>query len=218
MIAEAVDYLELVGRMPREGTLAFHNVSWDEYVEVIGQMEAHPGWRVTYDDGLLKFMSPRSIHEFIKEIVHSLVIVYAESFDMEVETYGSTTYRARPKAKGVEPDTSFYVQNASAMRGRVDIDLEFDLPPDVVVEIDTTNESTDKLAIYADLNVPEVWLYDDQEFQILVLDDGRYDSRVHGKAFPLITGELLTQYLEVGKTDGTTAMIKSFRRFLQDVQ
>lgn len=218
MIAEAVDYLEIVDRMPHEGTLTFHNVSWDEYEDVIVEMESHPGWRVSYNDGLLKFMSPRSLHEFIKEIVHGLVIVYAETFDTDVETYGSTAYRARKKAKGAEPDTSFYVQNARAMRGKDHIDLEIDLPPDVVVEIDTTNESTDKLAIYADLGVPEVWLHDGREFQILILDEGRYVPSDRGNAFPLITGDILTEYLDVGKTDGTTAMIKSFRRFLQDLQ
>ncbi len=136
--------------------------------------------------------------------------------DSMLESYGLTTYRRRKKAKGAEPDTSFYVQNASRMITRTVIDLEKDPPPDVVVEVDTTNESTDKLKIYTALGVPEIWRYDGERFDILLLNENRYAENFNSLALPLISAEVLTEYLNRGKIEGQTAMLKAFRRFLRN--
>lgn len=47
----------------------------------------------------------------------------------------------------------FYVQNVTAIRGRLDIDLNSNPPPDLVLEIDITSKSLDRLPIYARLGV-----------------------------------------------------------------
>ena len=51
------------------------------------------------------------------------------------------------------------------------IRLESDPPPDIVVEIDVTNESLGKFGIYAALGVPEIWRYDGTEMQFVELVD-----------------------------------------------
>lgn len=215
MIAEAVDYLEAIERLPHNGTLVLYGVPWEEYEEILVQMEGKPACRVSYNDGVLKIMSPRSGHEYPKDVALSLVRTYADEFDIMLESYGSTTYRERKKAKGAEPDTSFYVQNAHRMIACDDIVLEKDPPPDVVVEVDTTNESLDKLEIYAALSVPEIWRSDGRRFQILVLGENGYAESDSSPALPLITADILTEYLERGRSEGQTAMLKAFRRFLQ---
>jgi Uma2 family endonuclease len=215
MIAEAVNYLEAIERLPRDGTLVLYGVPWEEYEEILVQMEDKPACRVSYNSGVLKIMSPRADHEYPKDVALRLVSAYAEEMDIMLESYGSTTYRERKKAKGAEPDTSFYVQNAEQMIARDDIDLEKDPPPDVVVEVDTTNESLDKLEIYAALGVPEVWRFDGRRFQILVLGEKIYGESDHSLALPLITADVLSEYLERGRSEGQTAMLKAFRRFLQ---
>ena len=215
MIAEAVNYLEIIDQLPRDGTLVLYDVSWDEYEEILVQMESKPACHVSYNNGVLKIMSPRSDHEYPKDVALRLVSVYAEELDIMLESYGSTTYRERKKAKGAEPDTSFYVQNAARMIACDDIRLEKDPPPDVVVEVDTTNESLDKFEIYAALGVPEIWRFDGRRFHIFVLQEGRYSDTGSSIALPLVTADVLTEYLERGKSEGQTAMLKAFRRFLQ---
>ena len=215
MIAEAVNYLEAIERLPRKGTLVLYGVPWDEYDEVLSQTGDKPAYRVSYNDGILKIMSPRPDHEYPKDVALKLATIYADEMDVMLESYGSTTYRRRKKAKGAEPDTSFYVQNASRMIARTEIDLEKDPPPDVVVEVDTTNESTDKFEIYAALRVPEIWRYADQHFEILVLNKDQYRKSSNSLALPLISAEILTEYLNRGKTEGQTAMLKAFRNFLR---
>jgi Uma2 family endonuclease len=216
MIAEAVDYLEAIERLPRNGTLVLYGVPWEEYTEVLTQTENKSAYRVSYNDGVLKIMSPRPDHEYPKDVALKLATIYADELDIMLESYGSTTYRQRKKAKGAEPDTSFYVQNASRMIARTEIDLEKDPPPDVVVEVDTTNESTDKFEIYAALNVPEIWRFDGENFQILVLSDDKYRETSESLALPRLSAPILTEYLNLGKMEGQTAMLKAFRRYLRN--
>jgi Uma2 family endonuclease len=215
MIAEPLNYLQAIEHLPINGTLILRDVSWEEYEDLLVQMENKPAHRVSYNDGILKIMSPRPDHEYPKDIALSLVRIYDDEFDMMLESYGSTTYRRRKKAKGAEPDTSFYVQNATQMIARREIDLEKDPPPDVVVEVDTTNESLDKLEIYAALGVPEVWRYDGGRFQILLLRENTYAETSRSQALPLISAEVLTEFLNRGQGEGQTAMLKAFRRFLR---
>ena len=217
MITETINYLEAVERLPHNGTLVLYNVPWDEYEEILEQTGNNSACRVSYNDGILKIMSPRPDHEYPKDVALKLVTVYADELDIMLESYGSTTYRRRPKTKGVEPDTSFYVQNAARMIGRKIIDLENDPPPDVVVEVDMTNESLDKLAIYAALGVPEIWRYDGIEFQILLLAGDSYTAADSSSALPKITGGVLTEHLNFGQNAGQTAMLKAFRRFLRSI-
>ncbi len=68
---------------------------------------------------------------------------------------GSATWKRKKIHKGAEPDTSFYVANAPRIIGKRKLDLESDPPPDIVVEIDTTNESLTKFSIYAGVGVPK---------------------------------------------------------------
>ena len=160
-ITTVADYLEAVEHLPAGATLRLAGVSWDEYEEMLSELGDRAGLRVSYAEGRLQITSPTPEHEEYKESILRLVQVLADETNAVLETRGSTTYTRRRKAKGVESDTSFYVQNAPYMIGKRKIDLEVDPPPDVVVEIDVSNESTAKFPIYAALDVPEIWLYDE---------------------------------------------------------
>src|SRR5207253_251827 len=115
-----------------------------------------------YDEGRLEIMSPVPEHEEYKDSLYRMVLVFAEINAIEIETRGSATWKREKLRKGSEPDTCFYVANAARIIGRRTIDLEVDPPPDIAVEIDTTNESLSKFSIYSALRVPEIWRYDGQ--------------------------------------------------------
>ena len=71
--------------------------------------------------------------------------------------------------------------------GRFDIDRNeyFEGAPDVVVEIRSPgDESYDKLAFYAQLGIPEVWIInrDSKEQEIYALQAGRYERRAANAA------------------------------------
>ena len=214
MSTETVDYLDAIAHLPAGATLRLNGVSWEEYEELLSQMgDNMPGYRVSYDCGRLEIMSPRSDHEQPKDFILRLAQVFSEGADITLETFGSTTYRRRSKLKGAEPDTSFYVQNAARVIGRQILDFETDPPPDVVVEIDTTNESSGKFPIYAALGVPEIWLYDGHRMLFYQLTGQDYAEVSHSPAFPSLPAEVLTQFLERSKTEGQTAALKAFRQW-----
>ena len=54
----------------------------------------------------------------------------------------------------------------------MDLDLERDPPPDLAIEIEISRSAIDKLAIYGDLGVREVWFYDGDAIRIEVMQAG----------------------------------------------
>lgn len=206
------EYLDAIEHLPAGATLQLAGVSWDEYEELLSEIgDSRPGLRLSYSEGRLQVMTLTPEHEEYKESIYSLARLLAEETNTVLETRGSTTYRRRRKMKGVEPDTSFYVQNAAQMIGKRKIDLEVDLPPDVVVEIDVSNESLSKFPIYAALGVSEIWLYDGQLARMYELAGENYQEIARSLAFPLLTNAALTDFLAQSKTSGQTAALAAFR-------
>lgn len=107
------DYLDAIQHLSEGATLRLAGVSWDEYEELLSELGDRAGLRVSYDEGRLQILSPTAEHEEYKESIFCLAHLLADETDIILETRGSTTYRRKSKAKGAEPDTSFYVRNAA---------------------------------------------------------------------------------------------------------
>src|SRR5262249_40127298 len=86
------------------------------------------------------------------------------------------------------------------VRGKEEIDLEVDPPPDLVIEIDITHPSLDKLPIYAAVGVPEVWRYDGQQLMILHLGKDAYQPSEKSTALPGLTSKVLSQWIVEGRS------------------
>ncbi len=73
--------------------------------------------------------------------------------------------------KGVEPDACFYVANRQAILGKEKIDLAFDPPPDLALEVDPTSftqpEDYEGIA-------PELWICRETGLSIYLFDSQRY--------------------------------------------
>jgi Uma2 family endonuclease len=214
MPTTTADYLDAIEHLPEGATLRLAGVSWDDYEELLSELGDRAGLRVSYAEGRLQIVSPSAPHEEYKDLIFSLARLLADVTDTPLETRGSTTYRRRRKAKGVEPDASFYVQNAARMIGKRQIDLDIDPPPDVVVEIDLSSESLDKFPIYAALRVPEIWLYDGQQARMYKLAEQSYQEVPRSLAFPAPTAAALTDFLTHSKTSGQTAALAAIRQQL----
>jgi Uma2 family endonuclease len=62
-----------------------------------------------------------------------------------------------PEVGGIEPDYCFYIDNWQAAVGKDRIDWKVDLPPDLAIELDVTNFTSE--LDFLPFNVPEVWLF-----------------------------------------------------------
>lgn len=86
-------------------------------------------------------------------------------------------------------------------------------PPDLVLEIDITSPSINKLPIYAQLGVPEVWRYDGRKLTVLTLENTEYAEVNESTTLKPLTGATLTDFVEKGKTMKRTAWLKSVREW-----
>ncbi|HWW75226.1 MAG TPA: Uma2 family endonuclease, partial [Pyrinomonadaceae bacterium] len=135
MSTQATDYLDIIERLPAGAKLELHNIDWDEYEQLLFQMDDFPGHRLSYDRGRLIIVSPSTEHEDYKDFIYSMVRISSLEMDVTLETRGTATFKSKKLLKGAEPDTCFYIQNAASVVGKRRINLETDPPPDVVVEI-----------------------------------------------------------------------------------
>lgn len=215
MTTQTLNYLDAITRLPPGGTLILTDVPWEEYEQLLSDLGDCYAARITYDQGRLEIMSPSSKHERFAQLITLLAWTAAEESNVDIESLGSTTYKQEWLAKGVEPDACFYITNAASIIGKERIDLRIDPPPDIVVEIDISHESTRKLAIYAGMGVPEVWRYDGKRAHIYQLVGQDYLAVNASLVLPVFTTDVLARFLEQGKTEGQTAVRRSFREWLQ---
>jgi len=198
--------------------VVLHDVSWQTYQALLSDMGDHRSSRLAYDRGVLEITMPSDLHEFIKRLLERIVTTLTEELNLKVRSIGSVTLDREDLSQGVEPDSGFYIQNASHIRGRK-LDLVNNPPPDLVVEVDITSVSTRRLKIYKQLQVPEVWRCTAQAIEIKHLQNGEYTSHEYSLAFPMVSAVTIQQFLEQGKdTDDDNEVVRSLRSWIQQQQ
>jgi Uma2 family endonuclease len=215
MSTTTTNYLDIIERLPAGALLRLQNVSWDDYEFLLTQMQEYPGHRVTYEGGRLEIMSPNREHEIYKKFIDLMVRVLAQELSLDIEESGSTTLRRKKFDKGAEPDECYHIQNAARVADIIEVNLEKDPPPDLVVEIDTTNESLHKLGIYAALGVPEIWRYDGHNVHIYGLVGDGYEKIQNSLAFPMMSAADLTQSVKQRGAEGRKAALAAFRQMVR---
>jgi Uma2 family endonuclease len=183
-----------------EQRVLLEGVSWDLFEGLVRASPNRGTPRFAYDRGRLEIMSPSAEHERLKETATLLVNIVAEELRINVEAFGSTTFRRLDVGRGFEADSCFYVQSLARVKGKTEIDLHVDPPPDLVIEIDITTSSLDKLSIFASLGVPEVWRYQDARVRIFGLAQGALVEREASAVLPGLTAELIARFLNAGRT------------------
>lgn len=208
-----------VVKSPAEQRMLLQNASWETYERLIAEREERRKPRFFYDRGVLELMSPSGEHDQTSRVVAILVEILAEEIGVDVDNVGSTTFRREDLERGFEADESFYFsENATRARGIVrdkgDLVLdEGDPPPDLVLEVDVTNPSLNKLPIYAGLGIPEVWRHDGERLRVLRLTgEGEYAESTESGFLPAVTGETLTRLI----SDGLTLDRRAWRQRVRD--
>lgn len=199
---------------PPQQIVQLSGISWQTYEALLAEIGDRQ-IRLTYNRGNLKIMVPSPEHEVYKKVMGRFVETLAEELDVKIEPLGSTTFK-RPELSGVEPDECFYIQNISAIKGKKRIDMNQDPPPDLVVEIDITSRSENSLQIYADLGVPEVWIYNGVRFSINRLENGEYVECDRSLAFPSVPVLEMVRFLEQAETMDYLELVKSFRNWVKN--
>ena len=222
MSTQIASYYDMVSQLPENASVTFHDVSWDEYEELLEQVGEAPGLRISYDNGSLQVMTISSEHEKYAFFINSLIAGIRLRLRMNILAFGSATMRKRKRKKGNEPDACFYEQTASVIGNRIQLDFETDPPPDIAVEIDVHHESRSKFPIYAALGVPEIWRYDGKAMTIYLLakaaadiDASLYFEQETSAALPILSAQILTETIERMRRDGELNALLAFDEWLQ---
>jgi Uma2 family endonuclease len=185
----------------RRAPATVHGVPYDVYV----RLRDHPRnehLRMVYFNGTLQIMAPAEFrHERGSRLLGLIVLAYAVVFELDCEGAGSTTFRRglpdQLKGHGKEPDQSFYIAHAAAVREKDTIDLEIDPPPDLWIEVDNQCSSQGKLPLYAALGIPEIWRYRPRRRTLWFgrLQDGAYVEIDRSIALPRLTPAIVLELL-----------------------
>ena len=200
---------------PAESRVVLTNISWATFEAILSETDRR-GNRFTYDRGVLEIMSPSREHERLKRLLGRMVETVTEELNIPISSASATTLKSQMKQKGVEPDESYYLANESRVRGRDDLDLSVDPPPDLAIEVDITTSSIDQLGVYASLGVPEVWLCDGVKVQVYQLQgDGSYVRQARSPSFPFLPLSEVERLLEQRNTTDETTWIRRFRQWVR---
>ena len=208
----------IVERMPVDSVLTQHAVSWEEYEELLNVVGDASGLRISYDSGRLQIMTLSQRHERYSTLIGRIVGQLSLLLRIKVLFYGSVTIKKQRKQKGVEPDACFYVQNATLVGTKDEIDFNVDPPPDVVVKVDLHHESLSKFPIYADLGVPEIWRYDGKALTMHHLRDGEYVASEASLSLPVLTSGVLTEFLARSPKQDQYDILLAFEEWLKTQQ
>jgi Uma2 family endonuclease len=188
------------------------HVSWETYESFLRDMEEqHVHARITYDQGRMTVMSPLPKHEWTKLLMGQIVGVMALELHIPVCSLGETTWRRKDLSKGLEADQCYYVQHEALVRGRDDLNLNNDPPPDLVIEVDITHHPIDRMQIYAALGVPEVWQFYRDHIQAYKLGGEKYAAIEFSLAFPFLQVSELNRFLQMRWSTDETSIMRAFR-------
>lgn len=195
--------------------IVLHDISYSGYEAILHAMGEHRV-RMTYDDGELEIRTLSFGHENASEWIGRLVFSLALELNIPLCSGGSTTLKKALRKKGLEPDKCFWIKHERKMRGKTEWDAAADPPPDLVVEVDITSSSLDRLGIYAALEVPEIWHYDGATFKVLILGANRkYRVRTKSLAFPALPLTDFARFVDKLGSEDEVRLMRSFYEWVR---
>lgn len=194
-------------------SISLPNVSWEQYQVFLEELGEDRATRVAYNHGIFTLSMPSKLHEIVNRLLAKIIFALAEEFGMSLRDLGSATHNREDLERGIEPDSCFYIQNAGRVLG-LNPTIPDNLPPDLAIEVDITNDSSGKRSIYQALGVPELWTFEDGAVIIRVLTDSQYVITSKSQAYPIVTVEQLNQWVQMLNTTDDITVIRSVREFV----
>jgi len=198
---------------PPTEVIHLSGISWQTYETLLKEL-SNRRLRLTYNCGNLEIMTPSPEHELGKEVLGRFVETLAEELEVQIYPLGSTTFQ-RPELSGAEPDKCFYIRNINTVRGKKRLDLREDPAPDLMVEIDVTRTSQNRLQVYGELGVAEVWIYNGESLVIKQLENSTYITSQTSQFFLNIPIPEIAGFLQQADTMDYLELVKAFRNWVK---
>ncbi len=198
-----------------EPVVTLRGVSWQTYKALMADVGDDRAWRIAYDRGVLEIRMPLPKHEEPKRLIESFIEALVDELGIEIRSLGALTLEREDLTRAVEPDTCFYIENESTVRGKDEINLPDDPPP--VVESDYTSSSLNKFTLYASLGVPELWRYRKNALEVYQLREEKYEKSEQSGIFPFLPIAEVPGFIEQSKTIGQRSAVRLFRQRIREI-
>lgn len=195
-------------------TVVLSNIRWATFKALLNDLGEHRATRLAYNQGTLTLKMPSKLHEIINRLLARIVTTLTEELNLEVVNVGSMTLERADLDKAAEPDTGFYILNAGQLEG-LDPEIPPGLPPDLVLEVDITSPSTQRLEIYQAMGIGEVWRYTKPRGVILYqLQANEYVEVATSGIFPQVSAHQLNQWLKQRQAQSENQVIQAVRQWM----
>ena len=186
---------------PSDDFVVLRGVTWADYQRLLEVRGERAVPRLTYIEGVLELMNPSRSHESIKSMIGRLVEAYCVERDVDITPYGSWTHESKETQRGVEPDEC-YVFGDAPEPDRCDL----------AIEVIWTSGGLNKLEVYRQLQVKEVWVWKQGRIQVSQLDTDNYIAVERSSFLPDLDFDLLLQFVHVKPM---TRAVKDYRTALR---
>jgi Uma2 family endonuclease len=203
-------------QQPTEQRFLMRGIDWATYRKISEALSGRH-YHLGYDRGNLELMTISSLHARLSRLLGQLIVVLAEETGLPRCSCGDMTCERQELERAVEPDECFYLKNEPLIRGKEEIDLAKDPPPDLAVEIDISRSSLNRLGIYAALGVPEVWRFNGETLSIYHrLSPEQYAVAERSLHFPFVPATEMTRFLGLRGQMDESALVQSFRMWVRE--
>lgn len=184
-----------------DSIVVLHDISWEDYERLLEMRGDHSAPRISFLEGEVEIMSPGRDHEVIKSYIGHLLKTWCIDRGIELTPVGSWTIKKKAKRRGAEPDECYIFGTEKQER------------PHLAIEVEWTHGGIDKLAIYEELGVEEVWCWRKGVIEIYVLSEKRLVKAERSRVLPDLDIELLASMLD---RETLTQAVRDFRNALRN--
>jgi Uma2 family endonuclease len=199
----------------RPGVPARYQTDWNGYLAVsalIGDRRL----RTFYTDGEMEILMPSSKHEIWISLLGRLIELFTLELRIGTKCAGMTTFRREDLEKGIEPDRCYYIFNEPKVRGKLELDLRVDPPPDLALEVEITSSVEKRMRIYAGLGVLEVWRFDGEKLMVSQLvANGEYVVVDRSRFFPMVPMSEWLRFMRMYEEMDETALLIKFQDWVR---
>ena len=201
-----------------EQRFVLNSIDWQSY-RAISHALTGRHLRITYDRGRLELMTISRLHGTFCFLFAQIISILTDEFSLPCGGCRDMTCDRESLERGIEPDECFYIENEARMRGKDNLDMSVDPPPDLAVEIDISRDSRRRLSIYAALGVPEVWRFDGTSLTIYVRQThGEYEAAPVSPHFPSVPPTEIEAILKRRHEMDDNALMRLFRARVRELK
>ncbi|MGE3819884.1 MAG: Uma2 family endonuclease [Isosphaeraceae bacterium] len=191
---------------------------WGAYRRLLRARGENGRPRYVFMDGRLTIVSPGHRHESLKTRLTALIDEILVGLSIDFHASGEVTLlQSRRPRTGAEADATYYLTRIDEIRGKADLVMGEDPPPDLAVEVVVSHPEHDAIEAYRRFGVREVWVCRRTGLEFLTLGrDGRYQASSTSAVLPFLASEELEPWVFRDDPPSETQIRRAFRAWVQE--